>query len=424
MLGVGWERIIFPWNLFQPNGPDDFNTSAVPQAYLDAAQAAGREVVGLIKGTPPWASESGALAAVPNGLWLPHDDPDNVFGAFVRMLVEYYSPRGIHHWIIWNEPDIRPGEGDVEFDGEVQDYFALLRTAYLAARSVDPTVHIQVAGMAWWYDVNRFREPYLLRLLRVIAADPAAHQNNWYFDGISLHIYFTTSDVWSIIMANRRFLLRFGLQDKAIWLSEFNASPRRDPLARIEARFTVSLEQQADFIVQASALALAAGVERLAVYRLYDNDFTPGLSEPWGLVRADGSLRPAFHAYHQVIQRFSGVQHVRRYHVEAGGTAVTLSFPEHTLYVMWSDAFNAGEFLINVGGSDSAVTVYDAVGSLLPSRMVAQWGTQLAVIEAPAAEPIDLATPVVSGGVRLVELPGQPRTMWFRAHDGQVTQLN
>src|SRR5690606_1269886 len=114
-------------------------------------------------------------------------------------------------------------------------------------------------------------------------------------------------------MENRAILERFGQGKKSIWVGEFNASPRRDPEGGINAPFEITLEQQADYIVQASALALAAGVERLAVYRLYDDNFTPGQTEPWGLVRYDGTLRPAFYAYQSVIQRFAGAKSVRRF---------------------------------------------------------------------------------------------------------------
>jgi hypothetical protein len=90
-LGVGWERIIFEWARFQPDGPGDFNTDAVPEEWLIEAQSAGREVVGLLKNTPLWASDIQELGAPPNGLDLPIDDPGNVWAAFVMRTVTYYG---------------------------------------------------------------------------------------------------------------------------------------------------------------------------------------------------------------------------------------------------------------------------------------------------------------------------------------------
>ncbi len=421
-LGAQWDRMIFHWDAFQPVSAGDWNPEGVRADYLAEARAAGRQVVGLIKGTPVWASDSGTPGGVPHGLDLPFQSPDNLFGAFVLRLVAEYAPLGIHDWIIWNEPDIRPGEGIVEFEGDVADYAALVRTAYQAIKFADPTAHVQLAGMTYWYDANAFREPYLRRLLRVLFNDPDAAANGYYFDGITLHIYFTTWTVVPIIEQSNAILWDYGLANKEVWLAEYNASPRRDPQAGIDAMFHVSLDQQADFIVQAAALALAQGVDRLAVYRLYDNAFTPGVSEPWGLVRGDGSLRPAFAAYQQVIERFNGAERVE-YTPSEGADLVTFRFSDRTLYVMWSSAFAPGTFMIHAGGIDGPVMVTDAEGRETQLELSARSGANFAVIEAPAAEQIDLPWVVVAGRVRLLELPGAPRTVLFRSATGQTTQL-
>ena len=410
-LGIGWERLIFHWNLIQPN-PETFDTGTVPQE----AFGSGRQVVGLVKTAPPWATESGSPSGVPLGLELPFDDPANLFGAFVMRLVTEYSARGVHHWIVWNEPDIRPGEGSVEFEGDVNDYKRLLTVFYQAARAIDPNAHIQIAGLSWWHDQQAGRAPYLQRLLTAIGSDPAAPENDWYFHGISLHIYFTTSSVADIVRANTGILNRFGLGHKQVWLNEYNASPRRDPAAAIAAAFNVSLEQQADFIVQASAIALAEGVDRMAVYKLYDDNFTAGVSEPWGLVRADGSLRPAYDAYRHVIGSFTGAQNVQRFS-SGGATLVVASFPDHTVHVMWSDTFNGGEFLVSGGEAP----VLDAAGVLVPTTIDAD-GSLL--IDAPPAERIDVSWVVVAGPVRVLNAGGEMRSVRFRAAGGGVVQMN
>jgi len=412
-LGISWERLSFHWNLFQPNSADDFNTEAINGAALDAALSSGRQVVGLIQGTPPWAAlnNPGSPAAIPVGLELPYDDPNNVFANFVSRLVEHYSTRGIHHWIIWNEPDIRPGEGHVEFEGELEDYFLLLKSGYMAAKAADPGAHIQIAGLTWWYDTERGREPYLQRLLARISEDPEARANNWYFDGISMHIYFTTSTVSYLSNSYQTILGNFGLGNKQVWLNEFNASPRRDPVTPLSAPFNISLEQQADFIVQASAIAIASGVDRLSVYKLYDNDFTPGQSEPWGLVRHDGSLRPAYTAYQQVISDFRNASNIR-YNSTGEASLVSMQQGGRTVYVMWNDTFNEAQFLLYAGGN---VTVRDAYGG----EWVQPFEDGVVVIDAPAAEQIDMPSVVVSGPVRIVSLGGYAQVI-FRGASGDV----
>jgi hypothetical protein len=160
----------------------------------------------------------------------------------------------------------------------------------------------------------------------------------------------------------------------------------------------------------------------MAVYRLYDNDFTPGEHEPWGLVRSDGSLRPAFYAYQQVIQRFTGWQHVQHFTIPEA-ELITLSFPDRTLYTMWSSGFTGGEFMINMGSDDGDVLVADATGDETSAPLEHDGGVNLAIIEAPAAERIDLPWVVVAGPVRIVEIEGAPRTIWYRSEDGVVTQM-
>jgi hypothetical protein len=417
-LGAEWDRIVFEWYDFQPNNADEFITDSIEDTWLTDAVDANRQIVGLIKGTPSWASESGTPAGVPFGIELAFDDPDNVFGSFVERLVDHYARLGIHHWIVWNEPDIRPGEGIVEFEGGVEDYALLLRTAYNAVKAADPTAHVQMAGLTWWYDVNGYREPYLQRLIPALLAIGGSSLNDHYFDGISLHIYFTTSSVSDIILANERILDNFGLGYKEVWLNEFNASPRTDPEAAIDAAFQVSLEQQANFIVQAAALALALDVDRMAVYRLYDNDFTPGLSEPWGLVRGDGSLRPAYHAYQNVIQSFARATQITR-SSNRDAEVITFFYPDHTLYALWNRGVETGDFLVDVDDRTNAIEVTDVLGEPIDAEIE----DGRAVIPAPPAEMIDMNFVVVAGAVRLVEIPGAVRPVWYRPTDGEEIRL-
>ena len=269
-LGVGWERIVFDWARFQPEGPDQFEMEAVPVAHLEAARSAGREVVGLLKNVPNWASGAPetVMGEPPEGLDRPLDDPGNAWAAFVMRVVETYSEEwDIHHWIIFNEPDIRPGELPWhEFDGTVEDYYQLLKVGYLAAKLVDPDAVIHVGGMAWWGDVTQGRPMYLKRLLDVAARDPEAYDHDFFFDAVSLHVYFDTQNVWEMVTQTRGILTHYRQEGKPIWINEINARPAFDPRADVPpAMYDVSLGQQADFMVQAAALALAAGVERFAV---------------------------------------------------------------------------------------------------------------------------------------------------------------
>ncbi len=333
-LGAGWERILFYWSEIQPEGPDDWNTLHVMEEWLRDGAAANREIVGLIKHTPPWATDGAIYSGVPRGLYLPPDDPGNLWADFVRKLVDYYSARGIHRWIIWNEPDIDVGVYGNEFEGSVEDYYRLLQVAYLVMKERDPQVTIHLAGLTYWHDVAAGREQYLDRLLQVAAADPDAAAHDYYFDVLSLHIYFRTESVPAVIAEMDAIQRRHGLA-KPIWINETNAAPTLDPLWPVERpQFTVDLEQQAWFLVQAQALAFAAGVESIGVYKFSDVLVEPG-GESFGLLRADFSERPAFAAQRAAIRLLRDFTTVSAsstpdYHL------VTFSHADRVTRVLWS----------------------------------------------------------------------------------------
>jgi hypothetical protein len=308
-LHPGWERIIFDWSQHQPNGPDDWNTLNVDDRWLKAASACGREVVALIKHTPAWATDGTPGPGVPRGLDLPIDDPNNVWAAFMRRTAEYYVSRGINHYIIWNEPDISSDTYGFEFEGTVDDYFQMLKVAALVVKAANPAAVIHLAGTTYWHDVNAGRRVYIDRLLERIQQDPDAAQNGYYFDVLSLHIYFRTDSVYDIVRTMRQLLDQYGLQDKTIWINETNAAPTDDPKwPVVRPVYQLNLDQQAAFLVQAAALGLAGGAERIAVYKLYDQQLPSG-GESFGILSpADQSPRSAFHAWRMVIGYLNGVE--------------------------------------------------------------------------------------------------------------------
>ncbi|MBZ0303783.1 MAG: hypothetical protein K8J31_28845, partial [Anaerolineae bacterium] len=153
-LHAGWERIIFDWSQHQPTGPDDWHTLNVDDRWLKAANQCSREVVALLKNTPAWATDGTAGPGVPRGLYLPVDDPGNVWANFVRRSAAYYANRGVRHFIIWNEPDISQETYGFEFEGTVEDYAQLVKVAYLAAKEGNPAAVIHLAGTTYWHDVN------------------------------------------------------------------------------------------------------------------------------------------------------------------------------------------------------------------------------------------------------------------------------
>lgn len=332
-LGVGWERILFYWNEIQPTGPEDWNTLHVLEEWLVEANANGRQVVGLLKNTPLWATDDTSAAGVPRGLYLPIDDPNNLWANYVRRTVSYYGARGVNNWIIWNEPDIAADVYGHEFAGSMDDYVQLLKVAYLVSKETNPNAKIHLGGLTYWHDPS-----YLGRLMQRIAAEPDAATNNYYFDVVSLHIYFRPETVSSIVGNGFFAQQQAGISPlKQVWINETNARPSMDPEWPVEVQsFPVDLEQQAWYIPQAFALGFYAGAAKISVYKLIDVNLPPG-GESWGLVRPhDFSPRPAYFSYKTTIDYLAGFEYPIGRRLSDNHYWFTFDRPQGVTHLMWA----------------------------------------------------------------------------------------
>ncbi|MBP9657653.1 MAG: hypothetical protein KBD86_07530 [Candidatus Promineofilum sp.] len=349
-LSVGWDRILFYWNEIQPTGPDDWNTLHVLEEWLQDARDGNRMVMGLLKNTPPWATDAEPYSGVPRGLYLPVDDPNNLWAGYVRKVVGYYAPLGVHHWIIWNEPEIEVGVYGHEFSGSTRDYYQLLKVAYQVAKANDPEAVIHLAGWSYWHD-----PAWLGKFLQVATADPEGAANHYFFDVITLHIYFRVETVEELVQETRAIQERYGL-DKPIWINETNASPNLDPLWPVERpNFQVDLEQQAWYIIQAHALGFGADSASIGIYKLLDILLPEG-GESFGILRPDGSRRPAYYAYRTTIKYLSGFTFPVGRQKEGDFYAFAFQRPEGVTRILW--ARQSSDLIVRVPAlADEAILV-------------------------------------------------------------------
>jgi hypothetical protein len=266
-------------------------------------RGAGQSHVGLLIGIPDWARDA---ADLPKGLWLPPTNPANTWAAFVRQAVSRYRGR-IDHWIIWNEPDIAETEIAHTWDGSVADFAQLQRSAYLAAKEANPNAVIHLSAFTYWADYYAGTEQYMARLLDEIRTDPQAPQHNYYFDVATAHLYFQPNQIYDLLGLFSGIMRERGLM-QPIWLVETNAPPKDDPAWTVaDWTLSVTQDEQAAFVPQALATALAAGAERIAIYKLKDTtDDRAANPEPFGLLRLDGSPRPAYAGYKIALRYLAG----------------------------------------------------------------------------------------------------------------------
>ena len=300
--GVQWERLIFPWSLIQTGGPTSWANGYFTDQQIAQEAARGIEIVGLATYTPQWATSTPKTPKptnVPANLYLPFDDPQNYWGQFMFKLAQRYTGQ-INTWTVWNEPDMYSDTIAYTWDGTVTDLYQLVKVASQAVKKANPNARIALPGLTYWWDKEGGRPLYLARFLEVAAHDPTAAAQGDYFDIVDLHQYSNPLNEYVATRVYQRVLALYGL-DRPIWIGESNVAPADDPTAPIAAAFHATMDQQASYIIQAFALARAAGAQRMSIYKLVD-ERPEGPGELYGLVRNDGSVRPAFKAYQTAVR--------------------------------------------------------------------------------------------------------------------------
>ncbi len=388
--GAGYTRIVLRWDVIQPAGPDDWKPANVPDPFVAAELAAGRQVMAVLIGTPAWAAlnpEDGA-GAVPNM---------DAWAAFTRRMAQHYRGR-IAHWVIWNEPDVwEAGHPGHTWAGSVEDYHRLMKTAYLSIKSVDPDVQVALAGLTYFWDWTHGRRQYLDRLLEVSAADPEAAALGGAFDAVVYHLYFNPRQTPEVLAEARATLARYGLAGKALWVNETNAPPSTDPQEPpwSPARYTITLEEQAAFVIQEFSLAFAAGAGRVGFYKLRNTADHPESIEPYGLLRADDSPRPAFTAYRVLTTYLAGFRSARRER-QGDVEAVTFDRGDATVTVLWT--WGARPARASVRAVAPAGELADERGNVRPIAAVGG----VYIVDLPAATCSNRSPCTIGGAPRLL----------------------
>src|SRR5579864_5704475 len=370
--GATWDRALFLWQLIQPDGPNDWKLDGyVDQARLKTTLSSGLPVVGVVQGTPGWADgdyRDGA-SGVPTGLDFPVDDPRNTFGQFMLKLVRAYKGR-ITTWVIWNEPDFLPGESGTwwTWSGNTADFYRLLKTAYRAVKAVDPSASVVFPATTYFTDAVHGRELFLARVLQEANKDAEAPPNGYFFDAVAVNLYCSLDAVYRVHGIYASILAQYQLQ-KPLWLTETNCPVYNDATVPEPASGRITTSEQAAYLIEAIALARAAGYQRIGWYTMVDHDASSGIVDRWGLLRTDGSPRPAYQAFQAAAAYLSRSDVVAR--LAPFGTATVDGWPvtrivvddplQHIrVQVLWRTA--DGPSTVNVAAAGSSARLIDPLG--------------------------------------------------------------
>jgi len=263
--------------------------------------------------------------------------------------------------------------------------------------------------------------------------EEGAEPRSYFFDAVAVHQYGNPLNAYTVPVLYRRILAKHGL-DVPLWLPEANTVPHDDPLKTLHrGGLRATMEEQAAYMIQSAALARAAGVSRYAVYKMRDEE--PENDQFYGLVRNDGTPRPAYAAYQTAIREMSGARDATYFWSGAATppsvdeiTALLASTRNRAQFV-WPGALNGVRML---RGADRVTVLWNATAaplevgvpsSVATATLMDKYGEATSVARAldgafhltlaPATNNTDARDPslVLVGGdpVILVE-PGAART--------------
>ncbi|MGH2444222.1 MAG: hypothetical protein ACRDFX_13790, partial [Chloroflexota bacterium] len=329
-----WE---FRWDRIEPRRAHwDFSAT---DAVVSGDQQAGIGVEGIIDGTPGWGSGKGQPPGngVPKGLRLPITDSRNLWADFIRGLVAHYRGQ-VKYWEIWNEPDLA-----FFWHGTANDYYRLLRVAYRTIKQVDPSAQVLIAGMV---------DPSMSFLQHVLddgaryGTAPAQRA----FDIASWHAYGAARSLYWNLLKLRHLIAIRGFGTVPIWVTE-DGFPASDPNG---------IPRQAAYVLQSIAYALAAGADKVLVYRASDDP----LPKTWGLVSSSGVPRPGYVAFQVAAEYLASTQVVS--YVPTGNLERFVFYqPDRRITLMWNRGIKDQTFSVPAGHPTISAIDWQGVTSAL-----------------------------------------------------------
>lgn len=394
--GSRWDRFDFNWPNIEPDWNDNWHFEAYDTLVDDLDEAGMKNVVGILLWTPDWAATQGvrglkmlpfaqrppgwyapvarvplaplavsAASSPPRGLYLPWNDPNNHWGDYVYTVVSRYGDR-VKHWEMWNE-----AEWDYFWTGSDADYAQLLKVGYQATKAACPDCKVLFAGLHYWADPTFFE-----RVLDILNDDPEAPNNNYFFDVMSVHLYSRSANTYEVVN-DIRSRMRAYVPDHPIWLTETGVPVWGDadaPSYKPKYDYAATQEEAAAYVIQSYANAWASGVERYFFFRVHDAD----MSEYFGLIRNDHSLRFAYVAYQVATTYLISPTFVTRASTGPHMRVTLWGTPRGKVSVLWNES--------------PATGVYTLPATMDTATLVDRWGVT--------------GTIAATGGVYTFTLPG------------------
>ena len=283
-LGVNNVRVLIPWAGVEPlQGYYDWSTV---DYTVNAADARGMGVLGVLNSTPQWAVDPGvpAISGRPSS--------PTQYGDFAGLVAQRYAGK-VGAYEIWNEPN-----GQVYYTPkpDAAGYTDLLKAAYPQIKAADPNATVVGGVLGAVIDYGDFATNPVSFVNGIYAAG-----GEGYFDALSYHPYnFGTpfsqgaplpESPLNQVTAIRNLMIANGDANKLIWASEYG-----EPTA------VATDAQQAAFLQDMLTTWPTLGYTGPTfVHSLQDIDTNSADPEQtYGVIRSDGTLKPAAYVIAQL----------------------------------------------------------------------------------------------------------------------------
>jgi hypothetical protein len=272
-------RILMPWAGVQPD-PGTWNWGQV-DLLVDAANARGLGVLGVLNSSPGWAAVPGTLPFIG-----PPTDMAT-YGDFAGAAAQRYRGR-VAAYELWNEPNASAFWETGPQGPDAALFTQLLKTAYPRIKGADPGATVIAGGFAPYIDFFSLSINPIKFTEQMYAAGAKGS-----FDALAFHPYlfrakFSDGDFpdspMNLTKGIRQTMVNNGDGGKKIWATEYG-----QPTSEVDDATQAAFIR--DFITTWRGLSFAGPA---FVYTSRDRNSGSGAADDtYGLYRSDWSPKPA-----------------------------------------------------------------------------------------------------------------------------------
>lgn len=290
-LGFTWVRLDINWLRVQSRNSKQYDWSLYDPVVAEANRY-HLKILGIIDYAPAWAAQKGCVS---RDLCAPKDPAQ--FAAFAAQAVQHYK-QSVQDWEIWNEENIDQFWAPAP---NASQYAAVLKQSYKAIKATNPGSTVILGGMAPGDNPNA-RQIDAVTFLQQLYADGAKGS----FDAVAYHPYtypqapLNPNTAWDKLADLHAIMRSHGDRAKQVWITEYGA-PTNGP----KGSGFVSEAAQAQLAREALMAARSKPwIGPFFWYTYQDRGTSTTTKENFfGLRRADGSPKPAYYAWQQLLKR-------------------------------------------------------------------------------------------------------------------------